>query len=272
VVGLGTQDGGQAAARRAFAEAGLRVARVGWKGLRIRRERPGRSAEPARGHHRAQGLHREHRDRRRRRSHHRSCRDAGAMPSWSAAANGTTSFLLVLRTSASAQSIVVGLGTGKQTGRGELVILTLVVPDPPPTRAHPGRSADRDSPNAQPLVRAADALIKAKPGAFPLAFSEIGVVFGKTLPDVATRLPAGPRDLRGASRCRHRDRTGNMDSRKPTGFLGRLLRRDLLPRRAVTSPSGADAAIERPAVAGPLTSCSIARRMRAFRSRFSPVR
>jgi hypothetical protein len=64
------------------------------------------------------------------------------------------------------------------------VILTLVVPDPPPTREHPGRAADRDSPNAQALISAADALIKANPGVFPLAFSRIDVVFGKTLPDV----------------------------------------------------------------------------------------
>jgi hypothetical protein len=64
------------------------------------------------------------------------------------------------------------------------VILTLVVPDPPPTRASPGRSADRDSPNAEPLVRAAEALLDAEPNRFPLVFSEINVTFGKTMPDV----------------------------------------------------------------------------------------
>lgn len=64
------------------------------------------------------------------------------------------------------------------------MILTLVVPDPPPTREHPGRAADRDSPNAQALVSAAEALIRANPGVFPLVFSRIDVVFGKTLPDV----------------------------------------------------------------------------------------
>lgn len=64
------------------------------------------------------------------------------------------------------------------------MLLTLVVPDPPPTRTHPGRSADRDSPNATALVRAAEALRNAQPDIFPLVFSEIQVMFGKTLPDV----------------------------------------------------------------------------------------
>jgi hypothetical protein len=64
------------------------------------------------------------------------------------------------------------------------VILTFVVPDPPPIRATPGRSADRDSPNAEPLLSAAEALLKAEPDRFPLVFSEISVVFGKTMPDV----------------------------------------------------------------------------------------
>jgi hypothetical protein len=64
------------------------------------------------------------------------------------------------------------------------VILTLVLPDPPPTRTHPGRAADRDSPDAGPLARAGEALRKAEPGAFPLMFRETHVVFGKTIPDV----------------------------------------------------------------------------------------
>jgi hypothetical protein len=64
------------------------------------------------------------------------------------------------------------------------MILTMVVPDPPPIRTHPGRSADRDSPNAGPLVQAAEALLRAEPNTFPRVFSEIRVVFGKTLPEV----------------------------------------------------------------------------------------
>lgn len=64
------------------------------------------------------------------------------------------------------------------------MILTLVVPDPPPTRAHPGAAADRHSPNALPLVRAGEALLQAQPGVFPLVFTRIFVVFGKTMPDV----------------------------------------------------------------------------------------
>jgi hypothetical protein len=64
------------------------------------------------------------------------------------------------------------------------MILTLVVPDPPPLRAHPGRAADRHSPNAGPLVSAAEALLSASVGSFPLVLSDIRVVFGKTLPDV----------------------------------------------------------------------------------------
>jgi hypothetical protein len=64
------------------------------------------------------------------------------------------------------------------------MILTLVVPDPPPLRAHPGRAADRHSPNAGPLVSAAEALPRASVGSFPLVFGDIRVVFGETLPDV----------------------------------------------------------------------------------------
>ena len=64
------------------------------------------------------------------------------------------------------------------------MILTLVIPDPPPTRTHPGRAADRNSPDAGPLARAGEALRSAHPGAFPLVFRETHVVFGKTIPDV----------------------------------------------------------------------------------------
>ena len=63
------------------------------------------------------------------------------------------------------------------------MLLTLVVPDPPPTRADPGRSADRHSPNASNLVRAASALLAAHPEVFPLRFSRIEVRFGRTMPD-----------------------------------------------------------------------------------------
>jgi hypothetical protein len=60
--------------------------------------------------------------------------------------------------------------------------VTLVVPDPPPTRTHPGRSADRNSPNAQDLARAA--LVASGPPAFPLTFAGLTLVFGRTIPDV----------------------------------------------------------------------------------------
>jgi hypothetical protein len=62
--------------------------------------------------------------------------------------------------------------------------VTLVVPDPPPTRTHPGRSADERSPNAQPLVRAGEALVASEPAAFPLRVAGLIVVFGRTMPDV----------------------------------------------------------------------------------------
>jgi hypothetical protein len=65
----------------------------------------------------------------------------------------------------------------------DAVVLTLVVPDPPPTRSHPGRSADRNSPNALPLVRAGEAVLRADPDSFPRVFTSIFVAFGKTLPD-----------------------------------------------------------------------------------------
>jgi hypothetical protein len=65
------------------------------------------------------------------------------------------------------------------------MILTLVVPDPPPTRAITGRSADRESPNAIALAWAGEAVVRANPAAFPRTFNDIAVVFGKTLPDPA---------------------------------------------------------------------------------------
>lgn len=63
-------------------------------------------------------------------------------------------------------------------------MVTFVVPDPPPTRTHPGRAADRHSPNAQLLGQAGKALVAGTPAAFPIEFTGIEVVFGKTMPDV----------------------------------------------------------------------------------------
>jgi hypothetical protein len=62
--------------------------------------------------------------------------------------------------------------------------VTLVVPDPPPTRTHAGRSADRNSPNANPLAQAGIALVASAPASFPLTFAGMTVVFGRTIPDV----------------------------------------------------------------------------------------
>jgi hypothetical protein len=60
----------------------------------------------------------------------------------------------------------------------------LVVSDPPPARAQPSRAADRDSPNALPLVRAGEALLRASQEAYPRLFEGFEVVFGRTIPDV----------------------------------------------------------------------------------------
>jgi hypothetical protein len=62
--------------------------------------------------------------------------------------------------------------------------VTLVVPDPPPTRTHPGRSADRNSPHARELARAGSTLVASDPTAFPLTFAGLTVLFGRTIPDV----------------------------------------------------------------------------------------
>ena len=62
--------------------------------------------------------------------------------------------------------------------------VTLVVPDPPPTRTTPGHAADQRSPNAEPLARAGEALVASEPAAFPLRVAGLTVVFGKTIPDV----------------------------------------------------------------------------------------
>lgn len=62
--------------------------------------------------------------------------------------------------------------------------VTLVVPDPPPTRTIPTHSADQLSPNAEPLARAGEALVASEPAAFPLRVAGTIIVFGKTMPDV----------------------------------------------------------------------------------------
>jgi len=71
--------------------------------------------------------------------------------------------------------------------------VTLHVDGPPPDRTHPGRSADRDSPNAGPLARSAEEFMAQTPEAFPLR-DEFGitVVFGKTKPDFEGYSPIDP--------------------------------------------------------------------------------
>jgi hypothetical protein len=61
--------------------------------------------------------------------------------------------------------------------------LFLSVEGPPPVRADPGRSADRSSPNAEPLALAAEALMVKAPMSFALRepFGITGV-FGSTKP------------------------------------------------------------------------------------------
>jgi hypothetical protein len=59
--------------------------------------------------------------------------------------------------------------------------ITLVVPDPPPIREHPGRAASRDSPHAELLVEAAEALVAETPDAFPWKFYGMTVRFGRTM-------------------------------------------------------------------------------------------
>jgi hypothetical protein len=71
--------------------------------------------------------------------------------------------------------------------------VTFVVPDPPPIREHPGQSAGRDSPHAQVLVEAGEALVAAEPEAFPWTFSGVIVRFGRTMWN-ARRLGYSPED------------------------------------------------------------------------------
>jgi hypothetical protein len=59
--------------------------------------------------------------------------------------------------------------------------LTFVVPDPPPLREHPGRSAGRGSPYAAALMRAGEAAREAHPDAFPFEFTGMTVRYGRTV-------------------------------------------------------------------------------------------
>jgi hypothetical protein len=60
--------------------------------------------------------------------------------------------------------------------------LTLVVPDPPPLREHPGRSAGRKSPYAEALARAGEAAREAHdPATFPFRFRGVLVTYGRTV-------------------------------------------------------------------------------------------
>ena len=66
-------------------------------------------------------------------------------------------------------------------GRDRMRSITFVVPDPPPIREHPGQAAGRDSPHAELLVEAAEALVAEDPDAFPWQFSGMTVRFGRTM-------------------------------------------------------------------------------------------
>jgi hypothetical protein len=70
------------------------------------------------------------------------------------------------------------------TSMSEVRTLTFVVPDPPPMRTHPGRSADRRSPHAAALAAAGKAAVSAHPDKFPFRFAGMTVRFGKTMWDV----------------------------------------------------------------------------------------
>jgi hypothetical protein len=64
------------------------------------------------------------------------------------------------------------------------VKIVLVVPDPPPVRTIPGRSADRRSPNASPLAHAGKALRATDPHGFPIQWQGIMITFGRSVPQV----------------------------------------------------------------------------------------
>jgi hypothetical protein len=59
--------------------------------------------------------------------------------------------------------------------------IAFVLPDPPPIREHPGRSAGRDSPHARKLVEAARELVVEDPDAYPWQFTGMTVRFGRTM-------------------------------------------------------------------------------------------
>jgi hypothetical protein len=58
---------------------------------------------------------------------------------------------------------------------------TFVVPDPPPLRGHPGRSAHREDPYAAPLARAGEDLVAAHPERVPYVFRGMSVRYGRTV-------------------------------------------------------------------------------------------
>jgi hypothetical protein len=60
-------------------------------------------------------------------------------------------------------------------------LISLTVDAPPPTRRDPGRCADRSSPNAKPLFRAASRHVAMNPDAFPIA-SRVAVVIVSSEP------------------------------------------------------------------------------------------
>jgi hypothetical protein len=70
---------------------------------------------------------------------------------------------------------------------------TLLVAGPSPLRGDPTRCADRESPNAGPLVDAARRLIASAPGAFPIREPfGISVTFGNLVPEIDGYSPVDP--------------------------------------------------------------------------------
>lgn len=69
--------------------------------------------------------------------------------------------------------------------------VSLTVASQPPTRHDPGRCADRSSPNALPLFRAAAAVVAEEPDAFPIrGFVRIVVTSSAPLPEPSDHGPA----------------------------------------------------------------------------------
>jgi hypothetical protein len=90
------------------------------------------------------------------------------------------------------------------TAMAEVRTVTFVVPDSPPMRTHPGRSADRHSPHAAALAAAGEAAMSEHPDRFPLRFVGMTVKFGKTVWRVPPRVPPGRSDRRSPWRRRGR--------------------------------------------------------------------